>query len=418
MLLRDAPREPTRGFTSFRTHCTMASARLQRRIAGGVTAIRLRFGSTTASSCTRSSAPHPPGPWMAGSDGATARSSVIRSRQADASTVGSARLAACAACVIACATGRGRGNGGVWAAATLHIAVEAASTRSLIIMTMPLAGMLAPLLTRASAGLQRRDHAHARQHDPSPVSDLGAAVAVGEDRRQRPPVGRAKPEPKQVALALGLRPILVIGAVMQDHVVMKELYIAGPKRDIEIVRRVVRKRVEQIERLDLPFGQPRRVGRALRGRDVVPVAVDDRELAGMPVKHRGFVVAFPARRHFAATIEAKRLKQDGRQIGTATKHLVVEENRAHDAAQATGLGRLQAQQRDNVGGVRVKGLLVRRLIDARIGIFDTPAEVLHMAQDMSLAVLRYRPAEMRADAEKGGRRLRDRIAPNRNAADD
>src|SRR5262252_3960062 len=41
-----------------------------------------------------------------------------------------------------------------------------------------------------------------------------------------------------------------------------------------------------------------------------------------------------------------------------------------------------------------------------------------MAQDMTLAVLRYRPAEMSADAEKGGRRLRDRIATNRSAADD
>ena len=65
-------------------------------------------------------------------------------------------------------------------------------------------------------------------------------------------------------LALGLRPILIIGAIVQDHVVVDELDIAGLELDVEIVGLVVGQRVEQVERFDLLCGQPRRVGKTLR----------------------------------------------------------------------------------------------------------------------------------------------------------
>jgi hypothetical protein len=66
----------------------------------------------------------------------------------------------------------------------------------------------------------------------------------------------------------------------------------------------------------------------------------------------------------------------------------------------------------------MEGLLVRRLVDARRRIVDAAAEVLHVTEDMTLAVLRHRLAEIRADAEEGRRRLFHRIALDRKAAQD
>src|ERR1043166_1904993 len=66
----------------------------------------------------------------------------------------------------------------------------------------------------------------------------------------------------------------------------------------------------------------------------------------------------------------------------------------------------------------MEGLLVRRLVDARRRIVDAAAEILHVTQDVTLAVLRHRLAEIRADAEEGRRRLFHRIAPDRKAAQD
>ena len=67
-----------------------------------------------------------------------------------------------------------------------------------------------------------------------------------------------------MSLALRLGPILVIRAIVQDHVVVDELDITGLELDVEIVGRVVGQRVEQVERFDLLCGQPGRVGKTLR----------------------------------------------------------------------------------------------------------------------------------------------------------
>src|SRR5262245_4037899 len=110
MLLSAPPSERTAGTTSSRTQCTMASAKLQRRIAGGVTATCLLSASRTASSLTTSSTTHSPGPASAGSDGATANSAVSRSRQAEGAGA-SPGVASCVGMTGETSTGRGRGNG-------------------------------------------------------------------------------------------------------------------------------------------------------------------------------------------------------------------------------------------------------------------------------------------------------------------
>src|SRR5262249_41599531 len=94
----------------------MASAKLQRTIAGGVTATCLLSASRTASSGTTSSTRHSTGPARAGSDGATANSAVSRSRQAEGGGASSG-VASFADGTGEISGGRGRGNGMTCAAA-------------------------------------------------------------------------------------------------------------------------------------------------------------------------------------------------------------------------------------------------------------------------------------------------------------
>src|SRR5919197_5944199 len=109
MLLSAPPRERTAGATSSRPQCTMASAKLQRSIAGGVTATCVLLTSHTASSRTTSSTLHSPGPTNGGSDGAIASSAVSRSLQAEGAASSVTPSGAASAAGIW--GGRGRGNG-------------------------------------------------------------------------------------------------------------------------------------------------------------------------------------------------------------------------------------------------------------------------------------------------------------------
>src|ERR1700730_4787481 len=92
---------------SARIQSAMAEAIVQRRIAAGASCTRCLSGSTTASSRTKSSPPQPPGPWMSGTDGAIAISSVKASRQGEGCGAERARLVGRAA-----AGARGVGGGG------------------------------------------------------------------------------------------------------------------------------------------------------------------------------------------------------------------------------------------------------------------------------------------------------------------
>jgi len=94
----------------------MASAKLQRTSAGGVTATCVLSASRTASSLTTSSTTHSPGPASAGSEGAIANSAVSRSRQAEGAGASSG-VASGADGTVEISAGRGRGNGTTAAAA-------------------------------------------------------------------------------------------------------------------------------------------------------------------------------------------------------------------------------------------------------------------------------------------------------------
>src|SRR4029077_15298342 len=115
---------------------------------------------------------------------------------------------------------------------------------------------------------------------------------------------------------------------------------------------------------------------------------------------------------------AERLQQHGPPIRAAPKKLVVQEKRADGGAQNPRVCRFYAQQRNDINRVGMKCLLVRRLINACGGILDAAAKVLHMAQNVALAILRHRSAEAGANPDKGRGSLGDRIALDRNPADD
>jgi hypothetical protein len=86
MLFKALPSARAADAMSCRTQATIASANGQFTVAAGVTATRLLSGRTIASSSTRSSPPHSPGPRMGGNVGAMASLPVKRSRQAEGSS--------------------------------------------------------------------------------------------------------------------------------------------------------------------------------------------------------------------------------------------------------------------------------------------------------------------------------------------
>ena len=126
----------------------------------------------------------------------------------------------------------------------------------------------------------------------------------------------------------------------------------------------------------------------------------------VPIEHRNFVPRFLAFGNFTAPISAQRLEQMRNKVRPPLQHFVVDCHRADKRRGATRLCRLEAEQADDVTGVRVKRLTFPGLVDPRGRIIDgVTAKVTHMTQDMSLAILRAGTAEVSADTEIGGCRL-------------
>src|SRR4051794_1928045 len=98
------------------------------------------------------------------------------------------------------------------------------------------------------------------------------------------------------------------------------------------------------------------------------------------------------------------LRQHLDKIGSALQQLVVDRDRAADAAGAAALGLLQAQQADIIAGVRMEANL-------RIGVVASSGgpvvltEVFHVAKDVAIFVLRHLVSEISANTE-----IRDRSA--------
>ena len=91
--------------------------------------------------------------------------------------------------------------------------------------------------------------------------------------------------------------------------------------------------------------------------------------------------------HFAAAVGGDRVEQFCQQVGTQFPHSVVNGFSADQQGAAAGLGLAKAQQADHVGAVGVKGLALRRLVNAGVGVFGRGAEVAHMAEDVACGIL-------------------------------
>src|SRR5207248_8662270 len=88
---------------------------------------------------------------------------------------------------------------------------------------------------------QRRVRAGSLADDAAAVAGGEAAVDFYENRRQRPRLRRGKPQAEEVALALGLEPVLIGRAGVQDRVIVQELDVAWHESHVEPQRRIVRK---------------------------------------------------------------------------------------------------------------------------------------------------------------------------------
>src|SRR4051812_43087815 len=75
-------------------------------------------------------------------------------------------------------------------------------------------------------GLERNGEARSLHHEAAALAGKPAAVAGRESLGQRPGLVRREPQAQQVAVALGLGPVLEVGARMQDLVVVQELDVA------------------------------------------------------------------------------------------------------------------------------------------------------------------------------------------------
>ena len=218
-----------------------------------------------------------------------------------------------------------------------------------------------------------------------------------------------KPQAQEMPLALDLGPILVRRAGVQDRVVVQELDVARHEIHVEPQFGVARQFAEHVERFGILGREPARVGKPLC-RTYMKPGIQHREVAGMLVKHRRFVERRLALRHLAAPVDRKRLIQTRHQVGPALRHHVVHSHRAHDRRQSARLCAPQAQQCDDIAAVNMEILAFGRRIAAQIGIgrAESFAEVVDMAEQMSLRVLRPGTAEIGSDTPIGHRTLGNR----------
>src|SRR5262245_64796164 len=90
--------------------------------------------------------------------------------------------------------------------------------------------------------VERRRQVHSRYCEAASFAWRDLSISFGEDRRERARVSWRQPQSQQVALALGLRPILESRAIVQDRVVVNNIYVARAEIHLDIQKRVVGER--------------------------------------------------------------------------------------------------------------------------------------------------------------------------------
>src|ERR1700732_4339360 len=83
--------------------------------------------------------------------------------------------------------------------------------------------------------------------DASAISRRHRTEAFREQFRQRARVGRRYPQSQEVTLTLRLNKVFERSTIVENGVIVHELYIAGLKLHHQVQERVVRQFVEQIQ---------------------------------------------------------------------------------------------------------------------------------------------------------------------------
>ena len=92
---------------------------------------------------------------------------------------------------------------------------------------------------------------HSGDRNASAVAGDDRAIALGESGWQWPRLLGGQPKAQEVPAAVRLRPIFEGGSIVEERLVVHELNVAGAQFHSQMQGRVVRKLVEQVERLDL-----------------------------------------------------------------------------------------------------------------------------------------------------------------------
>src|SRR5262249_14318241 len=146
-------------------------------------------------------------------------------------------------------------------------------------------------------------------------------IALGVRRRQRTRIRRREPQSHQVPFALGLGPVLKRRPVMQDGVIVYDLNISRLELHEHMKRRIVRQRIEKIERFCLNASQ-RSDARESASRFDVLTLIQSRKISLVPREHRNAEVGLVPFGYFAPPISFKGCKQRLEEVGPAPAHLV------------------------------------------------------------------------------------------------
>ena len=193
--------------------------------------------------------------------------------------------------------------------------------------------------------------------------------------------------------------VVLVGRATVEHVVVvDELHLAGLEVHVDVEVGVVGQRGDPGDGLAGGGAQPRRVGVALRGENVLGDEADE-EPAGVLGEARDAVERRRALGLLASRVVGQWFVECGGQFGRLAHELVVDRHRVGDARQSTSPCRAQAEQAHQVGTV---GVVVEcdaaELVAADGGVVDRLALVGDVAQDVAVFVLRPGLAEMQPDA--------------------
>jgi len=94
------------------------------------------------------------------------------------------------------------------------------------------------------------------------------------------------------------------------------------------------------------------------------------------------------------------LEQQASQVGPLFPHFIEYGHRAYQTRKTTLPGRMQAEQANRIAGIGVVILTFSRLVDAYVRVLARKPEVFHVAQEMSVFVLRAQFPPVQAEPQK------------------